>query len=189
MCIVKVHVSSMSNMKANVMSHSLPMPKIYQALPPLCSELDEVLAFLYIGPNAPTQKKYGRTLMLVRHNKVAKALEWLKMNYGDYADLDISYKKYLENEASVIVNYTHSIATTKDSESTALNDAEEDEGTEQGDCPFKVYCKAYEYNWMRLDKPVYYYIGYVGARIYLMCANVMMALSLSPHPIYTALLI
>ena len=29
MCIVKVHVSGMSKMKANVVSHSLPMPKIY----------------------------------------------------------------------------------------------------------------------------------------------------------------
>ncbi|KAI0694720.1 hypothetical protein C8Q76DRAFT_634118, partial [Earliella scabrosa] len=29
MCIVKVHMSGMSKMKANVVSHSLPMPKIY----------------------------------------------------------------------------------------------------------------------------------------------------------------
>ena len=49
MCIVKVHMSGMSKMKANVVSHSLPMPKIYQALPPAREDLDDVLALLYIG--------------------------------------------------------------------------------------------------------------------------------------------
>ncbi|KAI0743695.1 hypothetical protein C8Q80DRAFT_1106681 [Daedaleopsis nitida] len=50
-CIVKVHVSGMSKMKANVVSHSLPMPKIYSVLPLAREDLDEVLAFMYIGPN------------------------------------------------------------------------------------------------------------------------------------------
>lgn len=74
-CIVKVHVSGMSKMKANVVSHSLPMPKIYQVLPPAREELDDVLAFMYIGPNVPTHKDYKRTPMLVHRNKVL-ALEW-----------------------------------------------------------------------------------------------------------------
>ena len=64
-CTVKVHISGMSKMKANVVSHSLPMPRIYHALPPRCEDLDEVLAFMYIGPNVPTQKEFQRTLMLV----------------------------------------------------------------------------------------------------------------------------
>ncbi|KAI0753006.1 hypothetical protein C8Q80DRAFT_1097169, partial [Daedaleopsis nitida] len=42
-CIVKIHVSGMSKMKANVVSHSLPMPKIYSVLPPAREDLNEVL--------------------------------------------------------------------------------------------------------------------------------------------------
>ncbi|RDX46201.1 hypothetical protein OH76DRAFT_1356373, partial [Lentinus brumalis] len=141
-CIVKVHVSGMSKMKANVVSHSLPMAKIYQALPPSRDELDEVLAFMYIGPNVPTQKEFQRTPLLVRRNKVAKALEWLKLNHADYADLEISYKnlsEYPEDQPPVVVNFTQSMGSNKDPESTAVNDEEEDEGTEEGDCPFVVH--------------------------------------------------
>ena len=39
--------------------------------------------------------------MLVRRNRVVKALERLKLNHIDYADLNISYNNlaaYLENE-------------------------------------------------------------------------------------------
>ncbi|KAI0703149.1 hypothetical protein C8Q76DRAFT_771529 [Earliella scabrosa] len=132
----------MSKMKANVVTHSLPMPKIYQALPPSREELDEVLAFLYIGPNVPTEKEYKRTPMLVRRNKVAKALEWLKLNHADYADLDISYSnlsEYPEDEPPVIVNYTQSHESNKDPEATAVYETEEDEGAETGDCPFIVH--------------------------------------------------
>ena len=96
MCVIKVHVSGMSKMRANVVSHSLPMPEIYSVLPPSTDELDEVLAFLYLGPNVPTEKDYRHTPMLVRRNKVAAALEWLKLNHCDYYDLDISYDNLAE---------------------------------------------------------------------------------------------
>ncbi|KAI0713341.1 hypothetical protein C8Q76DRAFT_620478 [Earliella scabrosa] len=139
----------MSKMKANVVSHSLPMPKIYKPLPPAREELDDVLAFLYIGPNAPTTKKFTRTPMLVRRNKVAKALEWLKLNHSDYADIDISYEnlaQYPEDEPPVIVNYSQSMASNSDPESTAtwptsnqVNNTEDNEGTDTGDCPFIVH--------------------------------------------------
>ena len=68
-CIVKVQISGMSKMKANVVSHSLPMPKVYSVLPPPREDLDNVLAFLYLGPNQPTTKDYKRTPMLVRRKK------------------------------------------------------------------------------------------------------------------------
>ena len=45
-CIVKVS-SGMSKMRANAISFSNPMPKIYNVLPPPIEELDEVLAFIY----------------------------------------------------------------------------------------------------------------------------------------------
>ncbi|KAI0741508.1 hypothetical protein C8Q80DRAFT_1050484, partial [Daedaleopsis nitida] len=142
LCIVKVHVSGMSKMKANVVSHSLPMPKIYRALPPPRDELDQVLAFLYIGPNVPTLKEFKRTPMLVCRNKVAHALEWLKLNHSSYTDIDISYENlndYPEDEPPVIINYTQSMESNKDPESTAVNDTDEEDGTEKGYCPFIVH--------------------------------------------------
>jgi len=41
-------------MTANAVTFENPMPKIYQALPPPLEELDQVLAFIYIGPCKPT---------------------------------------------------------------------------------------------------------------------------------------
>ena len=79
--------------------------------------------------------------MLVRRNKVAAALEWLKLNHIDYVDLNISYENlaaYPENEPPVIVNYTQTTGSNQDAESTAVNNLDEDEGTEKGDCPFIV---------------------------------------------------
>ncbi|KAL6297823.1 hypothetical protein BKA93DRAFT_745271 [Sparassis latifolia] len=64
----------MHKMKANAVCHSVPMPKVYAALSPSCEELDEVLAFLYIGPSKPTPKEYACIPFLVHHNKVAQAL-------------------------------------------------------------------------------------------------------------------
>ncbi|EIW65138.1 uncharacterized protein TRAVEDRAFT_111508, partial [Trametes versicolor FP-101664 SS1] len=132
----------MSKLRANVVSHSLPMPKIYSVLPPRCEELSEVLAFLYLGPNQPTSKEYKRTPMLVRRNKVADALEWLKLNHIDYADLEISYdniNSYPEDEPPVIVNYSKSMESNADPEASAVNASEEDEGADDGACPFVVH--------------------------------------------------
>ena len=56
MCVIKVHISGMFKMKAIVVSYSLSMPKIYSVLPPPKVELDEILTFLYFGPNVPTEK-------------------------------------------------------------------------------------------------------------------------------------
>jgi hypothetical protein len=52
-CIVKVS-SGMFKMRANAISFSNPMPKIYNVLPPPIEEMDEVLAFIYTGPCKPT---------------------------------------------------------------------------------------------------------------------------------------
>ena len=118
-------MSGMLKIKANVVSHSLPMLKVYAALPPPVEDLDEVLAFIYLGPNVPTEKEFKRTPMLVRRRKVAAALEWLKLNHVDYADLDISYdnlSKYPENQPPVVVNFTKTIAESNiDPEKAAVS--------------------------------------------------------------------
>ena len=134
-CLVRVS-SGMRKMRANVITFANPMPKIYTALPPPIEEMDDVLAFIYTGPCKPTQSDFERTPLLVRRNKFAAALEWL-----NYFNLEISYKnlaEYPEDTPPVVVDYHHS-TTNKDPESTAVNDMEEEEGTESEPCPFVVH--------------------------------------------------
>ncbi|KAH7906545.1 hypothetical protein BJ138DRAFT_1016023, partial [Hygrophoropsis aurantiaca] len=79
-------------------------------LPPPKEGLDDVLAFIYTRPCQPTQDDFKRTPMLVRRNKVARALEWLKLNHANYSDLQISYenlKMYSEDMPPVVVDYRH----------------------------------------------------------------------------------
>ena len=95
-------------MKVNAISYENPMPKIYQTLPPSVEELDEVLAFIYTGPARPGPEELARTPLLVRRNKVAEALEWLKCNHINYSDLEISKKNldsYPENGPPVVIMY------------------------------------------------------------------------------------
>ena len=56
-CIVKVS-SGMYKMRANAISFSNPMPKIYNVLPPPIEEMDDVLAFIYTGPCKPTKADF-----------------------------------------------------------------------------------------------------------------------------------
>ena len=77
-------------------------------MPPPIDEMDEILAFIFTGPCQPTDDDFRRIPLLVRRNKVAKALEWLKLNHTDYADLEISYKNlesYPEDSPPVVMNY------------------------------------------------------------------------------------
>jgi hypothetical protein len=128
-------------MRANAISFANPTPKIYNILPPPLEEMDNVLAFIYTGPCKPTKSDFERIPLLVRHKKVAAALEWLKLNHQDYFDLEISYenlKAYPEDMPPVVVDYKESISN-KDPESTAVNDMEDETGTENGPCPFVVH--------------------------------------------------
>ena len=84
-CIVKVS-SGMFNVRANAISFSNPMPKIYNVLPPSIEEMDEVLAFIYRGPCKSTKADFQRMPFIVRHLKVSEALHWLKPNHVDYYD-------------------------------------------------------------------------------------------------------
>ncbi|KAJ2911693.1 hypothetical protein MD484_g8721, partial [Candolleomyces efflorescens] len=81
--------SGHSKMIANVIAFASPVVKVYQHLPPRRDELSEVLAFIFTGIKPPTEEDLGRTPMLVRRNAVSEALEWLKLNHADYADLVI----------------------------------------------------------------------------------------------------
>ncbi|KAI0075441.1 hypothetical protein K474DRAFT_1599828, partial [Panus rudis PR-1116 ss-1] len=128
-------------MKANAVCFAIPQPKVYNVLPPPREDLDEVLAFIYLGPSKPNPEDFKRTPFLVRRNKVAEALNWLKLNHIDYADLEISQKNleaYSEDSPPVEVDFQLS-HINKQAESSAVNDVEEDEGTAEGHCPFVVH--------------------------------------------------
>ena len=141
-CIVSVK-SGMHKMRANAIIFSNPTPKVYNILPPPREEMDDVLAFIFTGPCQPTLDDFKRTPLLVRRNAVSKALEWLKLNHSDYADLIISYdnlNQYPEDMPPVMVDYHCSDGeTNKDPESTAVNDVEDETGVDEGDCPFTVH--------------------------------------------------
>ena len=96
---------------------------------------------MFTGPCEPTEKEFQRTPLLVRRNHVAHALEWLKLNHSDYADLEIAYDeldRYPTDSPPVSVHYKHSL-TNKAAEGTRVFDDALDDGVEQGDCPFVVH--------------------------------------------------
>ena len=120
-----------------------PQVKVYNALPPSRQDLDEVLAFTYTRITSPTDEDYARTPMLVQRNKVSEALEWLKLNHTDYADLEISKENldsYPLNGVPVVVTFHESKeGSNKIPSAMSVHDIEEEEGTESGPCSFTVH--------------------------------------------------
>ncbi|KAF8228309.1 hypothetical protein L208DRAFT_1292353 [Tricholoma matsutake] len=128
-------------MASHVIIFESPVPKVYHYIPPPMEDLDEVLAVLFTDTCKPTEKEYQCTLLLVRRKQVADALEWLKLNHSDYADLEIAYDElnhYPEKSRPVPVEYQYSI-TNKVEEGTSAFDDALDDGVEEGDCPFVVH--------------------------------------------------
>ena len=85
-----------------------------------------VLAILFTVPCKPTPEDLQRTPFLYHRNYVAKALEWLKLNHSNYADIEISSKnlnEYDENSAPVSIEYCES-NTNKVTEGTSVFDKE-----------------------------------------------------------------
>lgn len=91
----------MHKLRANVICHTIPIPKVCSILPPPKEDLEEVLAFTYIGSTPPTLEDFKHTPFLVCRNKVALALEWLKLNHIDYMDIDISYKNLAQYDKKI----------------------------------------------------------------------------------------
>ena len=63
-CYVKF-ASGMRKMKANVIAFQSPISKVYDILPPPCTEMNEVLAILFTGPCKPTESDLSHTPFLV----------------------------------------------------------------------------------------------------------------------------
>jgi len=128
-------------MRANAIMFPTPVPKLCNILPPPIEELDEVIAFMFTGVAQPTLEDTKRTPMLERRRHISAALEWLKINHSDYADVQISQenlKRYPEEGPPVTIDYRSSIVN-KHKEATSVFDMEEEEGVHDGDCPFVVH--------------------------------------------------
>jgi hypothetical protein len=143
-CLVRVS-SGRAKLVANAIAFPVPVVKIYHSLPPPIEELDEVLAIMFIGSTALTDEKMKRTPMTVRRNKVANALEWLKLNHADYRDLEISkenLEQYPLNGVPVYVDFRqvseNADPTAKLPTEMSVNDNESSIATEDGECPFVV---------------------------------------------------
>ena len=128
-------------MHANAIMFPSPIPKICNILPPLLEELDEVIAFMFTGIAQPTADDMKRTPMLARHRYISAALEWLKLNHSDYADVQISQENLKLNPEEglpVMIDYRSSIIN-KHKEETSVFDIEEEEGVQDGECSFVVH--------------------------------------------------
>ena len=133
--------NGLSKMIANAISFQQPMHKIYHILPPPMKDMDDVIAFIFTGLNPLTQEDFNCTLLLIRRQKVMEALEWLKLNHRDYADLEIFYKNlsdYPEDVPPVVAEYRQR-DTNKVVEATSVHDTEVDDGTTTGICPLTVH--------------------------------------------------
>ncbi|KAK0440381.1 hypothetical protein EV421DRAFT_1691191, partial [Armillaria borealis] len=103
--------------------------------------MQEVMAILFTGPAKPTLDDFKRTPVLVRRNEVYEALEWLKLNHADYHDIGISRENlshYPEDMPPVSVEYKERY-TNKTPEGISVHNNEEEDGIEDGDCPFIVH--------------------------------------------------
>ena len=140
-CIVRVF-SGMYKMKSNVVCFELPMPRIYEKLPPHRDDISEVLAFIFTGMSIPGSEELKRTPMLIRRNKVADALEWLKLNHKGYFDLDISYdnlNSYSSDQSPVTIIYQEkSDEEEEEPISKSVHGHDSNEGVTNGSCPFTV---------------------------------------------------
>jgi hypothetical protein len=142
-CFVKVS-SGMRKMVSHVIAFETPVAKVYDVLPPPPEELDEVLAILFTGPCKPTEDDFKKTkMMLVSHNRVFKALTWLKLNHPAYEDLQISMenlRKYPENLPPVSVEFKQTLGESNISPEGANKYENEMEiGTESGELPFVMH--------------------------------------------------
>ncbi|KZS86368.1 hypothetical protein SISNIDRAFT_421010, partial [Sistotremastrum niveocremeum HHB9708] len=140
-CIVKVKKSGLYKLRANAILFPNPVAEICDVLPPPRADIEEILAFVFTGPSQPTEIDLQRCPLLVRRNKVADALAWLKLNHIEYDNVHISSEnlnQYVDGKPPVSIEYIpreHSAFTIDPAVNTT---PDEYVGTESGPCPFTV---------------------------------------------------
>ncbi|KAI0338076.1 hypothetical protein BDW22DRAFT_1338614, partial [Trametopsis cervina] len=128
-------------MSANAIVFPQPVAAVARILPPAREELDLCLAILFTGSAVPTPKDYIRTPLLVRHNNVIAALQWLKLNHADYGDIEVSHANmatYPQDEPPVAVLHRPTDGQLG-GEMLAVYESSDDRGVETGPCPFAVH--------------------------------------------------
>ena len=96
---------------------------------------------MFTGIAQPTAGDMKRTPMLARRRYISTALEWLRINHSDYADVQISQenlKHSPEEGPPVIIDFRSSIVN-KHKEATSVFDMEDEDGVQEGECPFVVH--------------------------------------------------
>ncbi|KAJ7265256.1 hypothetical protein C8J57DRAFT_989424, partial [Mycena rebaudengoi] len=143
--VQKLLSSGRGKLSANAIVFSNPTLQVYNILPPSCDEMSEVLAFVFLSPTKPTDEEFVRTPMLVRRQRVKAALDWLKLNHCDYADLHISPEN-LEALPEYGMPFGVDWKSTSGEESTLTpeqlsvdNGGINTEGTRSGKCTFAVH--------------------------------------------------
>ncbi|KIY61053.1 hypothetical protein CYLTODRAFT_363388, partial [Cylindrobasidium torrendii FP15055 ss-10] len=122
-CFVKVN-GGYGKQVANCVSYEIPIPRIYNVLPPAKGDIEDVIAIFFTGPKAPTLEEWKKLPLLVRPAIVLKALNWLRLNNVDYEDIEISranLSTYPLNEPPVGIFYK---PTSSDADSYATVDPE-----------------------------------------------------------------
>ncbi|KAE9401654.1 hypothetical protein BT96DRAFT_956435 [Gymnopus androsaceus JB14] len=132
-----------SKLIANAVIFANPTAELYQFLPPPIEELDDIIAVIFTGPCEPQPSDLRHSPFFVRNQKIYEALEWLKLNHSDYTDLDMNVakatlKRYPVEGVPVTMEYEIS-ESNKIPKAVGLDDKDEEDGTEEGCCPFRVH--------------------------------------------------
>ncbi|KAL1684565.1 hypothetical protein GGG16DRAFT_68067, partial [Schizophyllum commune] len=139
--VVRVR-SGRGKMIANVVMFSSPIPQVRTILPPLRKELNEIIAYTFLGTARPTPEDFKRTPMLVRLEVVEAALAWLKLNHPAYKDIVIS-QEHLNSyrvENPLVWEFRKLDEDDSIQEATATSMANEDvDAPDSGPCPFVVH--------------------------------------------------
>ncbi|KAI4517648.1 hypothetical protein K525DRAFT_174774, partial [Schizophyllum commune Loenen D] len=129
-------------MIANAVMFSSPIPQVSRVLPPHKDEINEVLAFTFLGTARPTPDEFKRTPMLIRLNVVEAALRWLKLNHPAYKDVHISSEN-IESyrvENPLVWEFKQLSEDDTIQEASATSIANEDvDAPDRGPCPFVVH--------------------------------------------------
>ncbi|KAL1750365.1 hypothetical protein FB107DRAFT_197044, partial [Schizophyllum commune] len=139
--VVRVR-SGRGKMIANAVMFSSPLPQVRRVLPPHRSELNEVIAFTFLGTARPTPEEFDRTPMLMRLDVVENALRWLCPNHPSFHDVVISEANIdsYRVENPIVWEFRKLGDDDTIQEATATSMANEDvDAPDTGRCPFVVH--------------------------------------------------
>ncbi|KAI5823012.1 hypothetical protein K523DRAFT_217628, partial [Schizophyllum commune Tattone D] len=139
--VVRVR-SGRGKMIANAVMFSSPLPQVRRILPPHRDELNEVIAFTFLGTARPTPDEFKRTPMLMRLDVVENALRWLCPNHPSFQDVEISPENLdsYRVENPLVWEFRQLAEGDTIQEAAATSMANEDvEVADEGRCPFVVH--------------------------------------------------